>query len=52
MTPKELKAEVARLNRLLSVAAKLAARQMTTIDKLTAAQLRVQHLMQKLKGVK
>jgi hypothetical protein len=45
----ELIAEIKRINKLLGGAAKRAAAQNVLIDKLTAAHLRVQTLLQKLK---
>ena len=47
---KELLAEIRRLNRLLTVAARKAAAQYAVIDKLTAANLRVQALLKRLEG--
>src|SRR6266850_2774959 len=47
---KELLAEIRRLNRLLTVAARKAAAQYSVIDKLTAANLRVQALLKRLEG--
>jgi len=44
----ELIAEIKRINKLLTDAAKRAAAQDVLIDKLTAAHLRVQTLLQKL----
>jgi hypothetical protein len=45
----ELIAEIKRINKLVGGAAKRAAAQNVLIDKLTAANLRVQTLLQKLK---
>lgn len=49
MDRSELIAEIKRINKLLADAAKRAAAQNVLIDKLTAAHLRVQTLLKKLK---
>jgi len=49
MDQAELIAEIKRINKLLYDAAKRAAAQNVLVDKLTAANLRVQNLLQKLK---
>jgi hypothetical protein len=49
MERSELITEVRRINKLLADAARRAAAQNVLIDKLTAAHLRVQTLLQKLK---
>jgi hypothetical protein len=46
----ELIAEIRRINKLLAGAAKRAAAQNVLVDKLTAANLRVQSLLRKLKN--
>jgi hypothetical protein len=46
----ELIAEIRRINKLLAGAAKRAAAQNVLVDKLTAANLRVQSLLKKLKN--
>lgn len=49
MDRSELIAEIRRINKLLAGAAKRAAAQNVLVDKLTAANLRVQALLKKLK---
>jgi len=49
MNRSELIVEIKRINKLLADAARRAAAQNVLIDKLTAAHLRVQTLLQKLK---